>query len=339
MYEQTNEQLCALLRAELQNHAPMRRKQLIESCAAALGLRQQEADLRPDSAFVQEKSRLGACLTELLHAGVMEEDAAGFLRLCPGQVVDISPAVAREFVLRNLDVQTTTGKQALFRAAERYFATDRTPSRSDDNALRSLIGRSLLELEREGHISKTSRGYRRRADGEYPATELGGWLREAAGGGDLKRCFLEAVHTKGGEWFEVYCVNLLRRYYERTGKKTDEGAVTGGSNDGGIDGIIHTVDELGYRETVLMQMKNRHAVMTAKDVREFYGAVCAEHGSRGIFITLSSFHPEAQKFIDKVDNLTGVDGERLFSLAAKCSYGLIERGGVLAIDEQLLLQT
>lgn len=118
---------------------------------------------------------------------------------------------------------------------------------------------------------------------------------------DLRTCFLEAVHTKGGEWFEVYCVDLLRRYYVLTGKVVDEGAVTGGSDDGGIDGVIHTQDDLGYRETVLMQMKNRHAVMTSKDVREFYGAVCAENGSRGIFITLSSFHPDAQKLLDKVD--------------------------------------
>ena len=122
-----------------------------------------------------------------------------------------------------------------------------------------------------------------------------------------------------------------------TGKVVDEGAVTGGSDDGGIDGVIHTQDDLGYRETVLMQMKNRHAVMTSKDVREFYGAVCAENGSRGIFITLSSFHPDAQKLLDKVDNLTGVDGDKLFEIAKKCRYGLTEQDGRWRIDDALLL--
>ena len=172
-----------------------------------------------------------------------------------------------------------------------------------------------------------------------PATELGGWLRQAAEGGDVKRCFLEAVHTKGGEWFESYCVRLLREYYLSEGKTVDEGFVTGGSDDGGIDGMIHTTDDLGYRETILMQMKNRHAVMTAKDVREFYGAVCAENGSRGIFITLSSFHPEAQKLLDKVDNLTGVNGDKLFEIAKRCRLGLVEKDGRLCIDEELLLNT
>ena len=147
------------------------------------------------------------------------------------------------------------------------------------------------------------------------------------------------IHTKGGEWFESYCVRLLRAYYLSEGKLVDEGFVTGGSDDGGIDGVIHTTDDLGYRETVLMQMKNRHAVMTAKDVREFYGAVCAENGSRGIFITLSSFHPEAQKLLDKVDNLTGVNGDKLFEIARRCKLGLLEKSGRLCIDEALLLNT
>ena len=134
-------------------------------------------------------------------------------------------------------------------------------------------------------------------------------------------------------------MRLLRAYYLSEGKLVDEGFVTGGSDDGGIDGVIHTTDDLGYRETVLMQMKNRHAVMTAKDVREFYGAVCAENGSRGIFITLSSFHPEAQKLLDKVDNLTGVNGEKLFEIARRCKLGLLEKSGRLCIDEALLLNT
>ena len=115
--------------------------------------------------------------------------------------------------------------------------------------------------------------------------------------------------------------------------------IPGGFGPRGIDGMIHTTDDLGYRETILMQMKNRHAVMTAKDVREFYGAVCAENGSRGIFITLSSFHPEAQKLLDKVDNLTGVNGDKLFEIAKRCRLGLVEKDGRLCIDEELLLNT
>ncbi len=326
--------LCAL--AE-KGEGKLRRKQLIEACAAQLQL--DSSDESPDSVFTRTKNRIGTILTALIHAGYITESEAGYLRLQELPRPHFSAFEVREFILACLAGGKTAGKQELFQHAEKQFGVNATQSRDDNNALRSTLGQELTALQNEGSIKKLSRGYRLASEDKYPATELGGFLREAAHGGDLKHCFLEAIHTKGGEWFEAYSVNLLRAYYQMTGKQVDAGAVTGGSNDGGIDGIIHTTDDLGYRETILMQMKNRHAVMTAKDVREFYGAVCAEQGSRGIFITLSSFHPEAQKFIDKVDNLTGMDGDKLFEIAAKCHVGLLEQGGKLCIDEALLLNT
>ena len=338
--KRTDEQLQELLLRELARAGRLRRKQLIEACAAALGMEAGSgADLSPGAPLAMTKSRLGMILTGLIHAGSIREDEAGFLHLEQVQDLTFAPAAIRRFITKTLREQGTTGKQELYRLAEQAFGTDRTPGKADDNALRSVMGRCLLEMEKERGVVKTARGYRLGTLGDYPATELGGYLRQAAQGGDVKQCFLEAIHTKGGEWFESYCVRLLRAYYLSEGKMVDEGCVTGGSDDGGIDGIIHTTDDLGYRETVLMQMKNRHAVMTAKDVREFYGAVCAENGSRGIFITLSSFHPEAQKLLDKVDNLTGVNGDKLFEIARRCKLGLIEKDGRLCIDEELLLNT
>ena len=326
--------LCGLLESSSDR---LRRKQLIEACVHELQL--DESDARPNSAFTQAKNRIGTILTALIHTGYISESEAGYLQLQETPKQHFSVFEIRECIADCLKDGKMMGKQEIFRHAETHFGTDRTASRNDDNALRSTVGRELLALEQEGNIRKYSRGYRLAGDDKYPATELGGFLREAAAGGDLKHCFLEAIHTKGGEWFETYSVNLLRTYYLMTGKQVDEGEVTGGSDDGGIDGIIHTTDDLGYRETVLMQMKNRHAVMTPKDIREFYGAVCAENGSRGIFITLSHFHSEAQKLLDRVDNLTGIDGDKLFEIAARCHVGLVERDGKLCIDENLLLNT
>lgn len=338
--KRTDEQLQELLLRELAKDGKLRRKQLIEAGVTALGLEMgADADLSPGAPLAMTKSRLGMVLTSLIHAGSIREDEAGFLHLERVQDIEFAPAAIRAFITKTVGEKRVIGKQELYRLAEMHFGTDKTATRQDDNALRSVMGRCLVEMEKERNVVRTSRGYRLGTPGDYPATELGGYLRQAAEGGDLKRCFLEAIHTKGGEWFESYCVRLLRAYYLSEGKEVDEGLVTGGSDDGGIDGVIHTTDDLGYRETILMQMKNRHAVMTAKDVREFYGAVCAENGSRGIFITLSSFHPEAQKLLDKVDNLTGVNGEKLFEIAKRCKLGLIEKDGTLCIDEELLLGT
>ena len=336
----TDEQLQELLLRELSGAGRLRRKQLIEAGVAALGMETgADADLSPSAPLAMTKSRLGMVLTSLIHAGSIREDEAGYLHLEQARDMEFAPAAIRQFIIQAVSQHQVLGKQELYRLAEQHFGTDQTADKHDDNALRSVMGRCLVEMEKERNLVKTSRGYRLGAPGDYPATELGGYLRQAAEGDDLKRCFLEAIHTKGGEWFESYCVRLLRSYYLSEGKTVDEGSVTGGSDDGGIDGVIHTTDDLGYRETILMQMKNRHAVMTAKDVREFYGAVCAENGSRGIFITLSNFHPEAQKLLDKVDNLTGVNGDKLFEIAKRCKMGLVEKDGRLGIDEDLLLNT
>ena len=76
----TDEALRALLCEELEaaGSCPLRRKQLIERSAARLGERvESDADLRPGSAVVRGKSRLGMLLTELIHTGVISEDAVG----------------------------------------------------------------------------------------------------------------------------------------------------------------------------------------------------------------------------------------------------------------------
>ena len=86
-----------------------------------------------------------------------------------------------------------------------------------------------------------------------------------------------------------------------------------------------------------MQMKNRNATVTPKDVREFYGAVCAEQGTRGLYVAISRFHIEAQRLIDKVDNLIGIDGKRIYEMAKQCGYGLIVEGDKVSIDESFFL--
>ena len=100
----TDEALRALLCEELEAAGrPLRRKQLIERSAARLGERvESDADLRPGSAVVRGKSRLGMLLTELIHTGVISEDAVGLLRVVPGQLCGVSPARVRAFVLAEL---------------------------------------------------------------------------------------------------------------------------------------------------------------------------------------------------------------------------------------------
>ena len=334
----TDEKLRGMLFDLIRADSELRRKECIERCLAQTDFpKQMLRELSPGSPAVAAKSRIGAVLSQAISAGSICEDGAGYLVLT--QEAELAPQKdALEDFLLSLLQTGTVGKAKFFEKAEQKFCKPNA-SKRERNQLRTAAGQVVSELEQQGHILHTTRGYCLADDRGYPNTELGGILREAHRGGNLQKCFLDAIHTKGGEWFESYAVRLFREYFLHAGKTVDSGEVTGGSNDGGIDGIIHTTDFLGYRETILMQMKNRRAVMTAKDVREFYGAVCAENGSRGVFVTISSFHSEAQKLLDKVDNLTGVDGSKLFEMAKTCRMGLTEKNGTFSLDERLFLDT
>ena len=144
------------------------------------------------------------------------------------------------------------------------------------------------------------------------------------------------MHSRGGEFFEIYFLNLLKRYLARIGKNIIDSYVTGGSDDGGIDGVVHTADSLGFRETIMIQTKNRTDIISETDVRSFYGAVCAKRGSRGIFATISTFHPMAQKLLDSLDDCVGVDGNRIFAMACDTSYGIKREGEKLIIDREII---
>ena len=108
--------------------------------------------------------------------------------------------------------------------------------------------------------------------------------------------------------------------------------VTGGSDDGGIDIVIETLDSLGFGERILAQTKCRdRALVTEKEVREFYGAMNLQNGTRGIYITTTRFHEAAIDLIDASRDLVGIDGDKLFELVKKTEYGIkkIKNGYVI----------
>jgi restriction system protein len=157
----------------------------------------------------------------------------------------------------------------------------------------------------------------------------------------LRRRYLALLHRQGGAFLERFAVRLLEDYFRRTGRTVTLAEVTGGSADGGIDGRLHTVDGLGFSETVLIQTKCRKADLhvTEREVRGFYGAVCAAGGSRGIFVTTSYFHGGAKKFLDGIPNYVGIDGEKLFSIVKLCSFGLVHTAGGYTIDKRIFSES
>ena len=100
--------------------------------------------------------------------------------------------------------------------------------------------------------------------------------------------------------------------------------------------FLKTLDPLGFKETTMIQAKNRTDLSTETTVRSFYGAVCASGGSRGIFATTSDFHPSAKLFLAGIDNCVGINGEDIFNMACECLYGIRKKNGKFVIDNKVL---
>lgn len=202
-----------------------------------------------------------------------------------------------------------------------------TPSLKDDMIVKSTVGSIVAKMIDDGLAYKKGTHIV-----PAPALSKNGKLTKG------KTEFLRKIHLLGGAFFEEYTVRLLEKYYTLIGCNVISAFRTGGSNDGGIDGIIKIEDHLGFVDTICIQCKNRNTdnTVTTKEIREFYGAMTAMQATRGIYSTTSSFHCDAEKFLNSIYNCVGIDGNVIYRLALKTQYGLIGSGSDVKIDETVI---
>ena len=138
--------------------------------------------------------------------------------------------------------------------------------------------------------------------------------------GELKEAVMQV--SPGG--FEHLVLELFNRmgygdWVEHTGR----------SGDGGIDGIIRK-DRLGLGE-IRVQAKRWSGPVSAGPVREFMGVL---HGKDGIFITTSTFAPNAEK--EATSNVALIDGEKLVELMWEYGVGVsdVETLKIKALDSE-----
>ena len=164
-------------------------------------------------------------------------------------------------------------------------------------------------------------------------------LSKVPGGDALdEKRFAALINAQGGAFFNVFVAKLLESYYASVGVSVSGRFVVDGSEDKGIDVVFHTRDELGFSDKVAVQAKTRaRSQVTLKELREFYGCVCAEGASRGVFITTATFTTEAVDFLSRSANLAGIDLTKLFELACRFEIGICHRDGkAYAIPELTL---
>lgn len=167
----------------------------------------------------------------------------------------------------------------------------------------------------------------------------------------LQEAFLKRLRALGGDYFEYYSVYLLEKYSRKNGRRLEGLKISGGDRDGGIDGELELTDTLGFRETIYIQAKNwdpdkgdeRLWTVGETLVQQFIGACVyrqAKEGKqrcRGVFVTTSRFTAEAKRMLeDTSDSFIGYDGADLYETAKECSFGLVQKNGEWALDEELL---
>lgn len=314
----------------LLEYAHLDRRDIISKCVARSGLSPQELEDRSVGSVQNNlRAKIGAVLGEMETRGLITPDSDGLYYLVSAKPVIIRIEKCEKEILRALTEGPMT-KADIRARLQRVFGTDKTASTRDDDTLFTFMGQLLKRLESAGVIRQEAGSYSLSPRASARAEDMNAML-------ELRSEFLTRLHERGGEFFENYFMNLVSKYaVKRHGKKIIECYVTGGSADGGIDGVMKTEDSLGFREVTMVQTKNRVDIVSETDVRGFYGAVCAKRGTRGIFASTSDFHPAAKEFLDSLDDCVGVNGDRLFKMAIECSYGIKKSGKSYVVDTKII---
>lgn len=131
---------------------------------------------------------------------------------------------------------------------------------------------------------------------------------------------LEMILSKEPIFFERLVLDLLNKMGYAF---DDESAIaTKYSGDEGIDGIIKE-DKFGF-SNIYIQAKRWSGTVGRPEIQKFLGAVAGQGGTKGLFITTSSFTREAIEFAKKQlqVKLILMDGKMLANLMMEYNLGV-----------------
>ena len=306
------------------------RSEIIEGALKCYGLSESELeDFSPRSKNSVIRSYISTAINDLINKKDLTRNGERYCLAKEELVIvkeDLVEAEIKEILQRGAYT-----KNEIFRQLESHFGTDMTSSFKDDYSLHSIAGNVLFNLLQNDEIEFIDGKYRDitpediNENGDTPLPE-----------NEFKPKFFKKLWLMGGKFFESFVANLLEKYFTLSGKMVVYCDITGGSDDGGLDVELEIVDYLGFVETIVAQTKCRdRAHVTEKEVREFYGAMNAKGATRGIYVTTTHFHESAENFIDAIGDLVGIDGDKLFSLVKRTSYGINKHTNGYTFDEAI----
>lgn len=98
------------------------------------------------------------------------------------------------------------------------------------------------------------------------------------------------------------------------------------SRDRGIDGIINQ-DELGLERVYIQAKRWNTKTVGGPDIQLFYGALGSHGAQKGVFVTTSTFTPDAKKEAENYSNggtpIILINGEELAELMIKYKVGVV----------------
>ncbi len=139
---------------------------------------------------------------------------------------------------------------------------------------------------------------------------------------ELVRSLLEKVKACTPSFFENLVIELLLKM-GYGGNRIEAGKAIGQSGDEGIDGIINE-DKLGLDIVYIQAKRWTTATIGRPEIQKFVGALHGERAKKGVYITTSTFSPEAHQYVLVIDpKVVLIDGEQLAEYMIEYNLGVL----------------
>lgn len=159
------------------------------------------------------------------------------------------------------------------------------------------------------------------SDGDTPSPEVVMAQNYRKHRDRLTEELLQKIMDNPPEFFEELVVNLLVKM--GYGHPRADAEVTGGSGDGGIDGIIYQ-DPLKLDAVYVQAKRFKDTTVGSPDIVNFTGALALKGASKGVFITTSRFTEGAKAAANEAagPKIILIDGKKLVQLMIDHDVGV-----------------
>ncbi len=132
---------------------------------------------------------------------------------------------------------------------------------------------------------------------------------------------LEQIHQSSPTFFERVVLDVLHAM--GYGARRDDLTQTGGSGDGGIDGVV-SLDRLGFEKVYVQAKRYADGNRVGRPaIQAFFGALAGRRATKGVFITTSRYSKEAREFARTAsDSIVLINGRELADLLIEFEVGV-----------------